>query len=64
MGGNMNRSTGRGVGPTGAGRGADTGTTAADGAGTVNAVEQDPAGAGGGCRTTQDIPAGTKKAMI
>ncbi len=44
----MNQSTGRGVGSTGAGRGADTGTTATDGAGTVDAVEQDLAGAGGG----------------
>jgi hypothetical protein len=44
---------GRGVGPTGAGRGVDTGTAAADGAGAVDTVEQDPAGAGGGgCRTT------------
>ncbi len=48
MGGNMNRSTGRGVGPTGAGREADTGTAAADGLGAVDTVEQDLAGAGGG----------------
>ena len=48
MGGNMNRSTGRGVGPTGAGREADTGTAAADRLGAVDTVERDPAGAGGG----------------
>jgi hypothetical protein len=63
MGGNVNQLTGRGVGLTGAGRGADTGTTAADGAGAVDTVERDPAGAGGGgCHTTRDIPTGTKKA--
>jgi hypothetical protein len=47
MGDNVNQPTGRGVGPTGAGRGTDTGT-ALDGAGAVDAVERDPAGAGGG----------------
>ena len=47
MGDNVNRSTRRGVGPTGAGRGTDTGTATLDGAGAVDAVEQDPAGAGG-----------------
>jgi hypothetical protein len=54
---------GRGVGLTGVGRGADTGTAAADGAGAVDTVERGPAGAGGGgCHTTQDILTGTKKA--
>ena len=46
MGGNLNQSTGRGVGPTGAGKGADTGTAAADGAAALDTVEQDPARAG------------------
>ena len=40
MGGNVNRSTGRGVGPTGAGKGADTGTAAADGAAAVDTCDQ------------------------
>ncbi len=45
----MNQSTGIGVGLTGARRGADTSTAAADGAGAVNAVVgQDSVGAGGG----------------
>ncbi len=48
MAGKVNRSTGRGVGPTGAGRGAGTGTAAADEAGAVDTVERDPAGAEGG----------------
>ncbi len=48
MAGKVNRSTGRGVGLTGAGRGAGTGTTAADGAGAVDTVERDPARAEGG----------------
>ncbi len=48
MGGSLNRSMGRGVGPTGAGRGVDTGTAAADGVGAVDTVERDPTGAGGG----------------
>ena len=48
MGGNVNQSTGRGVGPTGAGKEADTGTAAADGLGAVDTVERDPAGARGG----------------
>ena len=41
---------GRGVGPTGAGSGVDTVTAFADGA--VDTVEQDPAGAVRGGRTT------------
>ena len=48
MGGYMNQLTGRGVGPTGAGRGADTGTAAAYRVRAVDIVEQDPVGAKGG----------------
>ena len=48
MGGNVNQSKGKGAGLTGAGRGTDTGTTAVDGAATVDTVERDPAEAGGG----------------
>jgi hypothetical protein len=45
---------GRGVGLTGAGRGADIGTAATDGEGVKDTVEQDPVGAGGGDATTPE----------
>ena len=52
MGGNVNQSTRRGIGPTGAERGSDTGTKATDtgGVGAEDAVGRDPEaeGAGGG----------------
>jgi hypothetical protein len=38
MRGNVNQLTGRGVGPTVAGKGADTGTIATDGAGAGDAL--------------------------
>jgi len=54
MAGRVDRLTGRGGGPTGAGKGAGTGTAATDGVGAVDTLEQDPTGAGGGCLTTQE----------